>query len=81
MLPACALFRLNVPCFKLIVAPLLLHYYGSLGAASALLIGSLAYSAVTVGFYVAEISDGEPGSFMAMSPAMSSAASTGGLVE
>jgi O-antigen/teichoic acid export membrane protein len=66
---------------SLIVAPLLLHYYGSLGAALALLSGSLAYSAVTVGFYLAEISDGEPGSFIAMSPAMSSAASTGGVVE
>jgi O-antigen/teichoic acid export membrane protein len=65
----------------LIVAPLLLHHYASLGAAIALLIGSLAYSAVTVGSYLVEIREGIRESMVPICPAMSSAAPAGSVAE
>jgi O-antigen/teichoic acid export membrane protein len=66
---------------SLLVAPFLLSHYASLGAALALLIGSLAYSAVTVGFYLVEIREGKDESFIAIGQAMTTAASIGSVSE
>ncbi len=65
----------------LLVAPLLIPLYGCLGAALAMLAGSVVESAVTVGYYLAEMSDCKAESFMAMGPAMPSAAPLGGVLE
>jgi O-antigen/teichoic acid export membrane protein len=62
---------------SLSVAPLLLARYASLGAALALLTGSLVYTAVTIGFYRAEIRDDKEESFVEIGPGLSPAASTG----
>jgi O-antigen/teichoic acid export membrane protein len=66
---------------SLLVAPLLLAHYGSLGAALALLTGSLVYSAVTIAFYRAQIRDPTKESFTAIGPAVRSAAPTGSVFE
>jgi O-antigen/teichoic acid export membrane protein len=65
----------------LIVAPLLLPHYAILGAALALLAGSLANSAASVGFYLAEMRSGKEEGFVAVCPAISSAAPAGSVSE
>lgn len=66
---------------SLLLAPLLLPRYGSLGAAVALLVSSVASSALVVGFYCVEMRDGRGERFLPMVPAASTATSAGSVAE
>jgi O-antigen/teichoic acid export membrane protein len=66
---------------SLAVVPLLLPHYGSLGAALALLSGSLVYSAVIVGYYITLMREGSDESFTSICDVIAIAAPAGSAVE